>query len=477
MGDFDALIAGAGPAGCAAAAALSTLGLRVLVVDAGADLQKQLAGELIHPSGVEDLISLGFAGALESVGAQPVRGFAVIDTHEAALLPYRVGEGIALEHARLRQALLKGLEGRAGIAIQRACRIAEVESNGPDGAVVAIRQEGAGGGGERIAVRLLVAADGRASHLRKLLGIGESRARLSSMLGVLVKADRLPHPGHGHLFIGGAAPVLGYAITKEMARIMVDLPAGQGAAELLKAPELLAGLPVELRQAVLEAAGTGEVLIAANETRLPEAVAVQSAVLIGDAAGCCHPLSASGLASSTRDARVLQEAVRLFPSDLPAAARWYAAQRRAPQRTRIALASSLYRTFAEPSPEMAALRVGLFRYWRESRSGRSVSMALLSTREARMSVMAREYARAVFHALLALISSRSASPRPRRGSIRTALRLVRSAFPHVREAIAGALEDFRSRAHHLLTRPSRGRRAHEPAASEPEPSRAPLSRM
>jgi len=188
-------------------------------------------------------------------------------------------------------------------------------------------------------------------------------------------------------------------------------------------------------------------------------------------------LSASGLASCTRDARVLQEAVRRSPSDLPAAAGWYAAQRRAPQRTRIALASSLYRTFAEPSPEMAALRVGLFRYWRKSRSGRSVSMALLSTREARMSVMAREYARAVFHALLALISSRSASPRPPRGSIRTALRLVRSAFPHVREAIAGALEDLRSRAHRLLTRPSRGRRAHEPAASEPEPSRAPLPRM
>ena len=475
MGDFDALIAGAGPAGCAAAAALSALGLRVLLLDAGGDLQKQLAGELIHPSGVEDLIGLGFEGALERIGAQRVRGFAVIDTNQASILPYREGHGIALEHARLRQALLEGLEGREGIAIQRASRIIEVQSNGPDGAVVVIRREG--GGGERISVRLLVAADGRASHLRKLLGIGESRARLSSMLGVLVKADKLPHPGHGHLFIGGAAPVLGYAITPETARIMVDLPAGQGAAELLKAPELLAGLPVELRQAVLEASGTGGVLIAANETRLPEAVAVQSAVLVGDAAGCCHPLSASGLASSARDAQVLQESVRLFPSDLPAAARWYASRRRAPQRTRIALASSLYRTFAEPSPEMAALRVGLFRYWQRSRSGRSVSMALLSTRESRMSIMAREYARAVFHALLALVSSGSASPRPRRGSALTALRLVRSALPHVRGAIAGALEDLRSGAHRLLTRPSRWRRAHEPAASDPEPSRAPLSRM
>jgi len=126
LGDFDALIAGAGPAGCAAAAALSALGLRVLLLDAGGDLQKQLAGELIHPSGVEDLIGLGFEGALERIGAQRVRGFAVIDANQASILPYREGHGIALEHARLRQALPEGLEGREGIAIQRASRIIEV---------------------------------------------------------------------------------------------------------------------------------------------------------------------------------------------------------------------------------------------------------------------------------------------------------------------------------------------------------------
>jgi 2-polyprenyl-6-methoxyphenol hydroxylase-like FAD-dependent oxidoreductase len=476
LGDFDALIAGAGPAGCAAAAALSALGLRVLLLDAGADPKKQLAGELIHPSGVEDLIRLGFGNALESTGAQPVRGFAVIDTFprdQASILPYREGQGIALEHALLRKALLDGLAGRAGIAIEHGSRLTQVQSNGPKGAVVAIRREE--GGEQRISVRLLIAADGRASHLRKLLGIGESRERLSSMLGVLVGADKLPQPGHGHLFIGGAAPVLGYAITPAMARIMVDLPAGNGAAELLKAPELLAGLPVELRRAVIEASGEGQVLIAANETRLPDAVAIQSAVLIGDAAGCCHPLSASGLASCTRDARVLQEAVRRLPDDLPAAAQWYAAKRRAPQRTRIALASALYRTFSEPTAEMAALRVGLFRYWRQSRSGRSVSMALLSTREARISIMALEYARAVFHALLALFSADSS--RRRGGSVRIALRLIRSAFPHFRAAIAGALEDLRSAGHRLLTRPARWRRVHERAAAEPEPSRAPLSRM
>jgi 2-polyprenyl-6-methoxyphenol hydroxylase-like FAD-dependent oxidoreductase len=337
-----------------------------------------------------------------------------------------------------------------------------------------IREDGAGE--QAIHARLLVAADGRGSHVRGLLGIGESRERLSSMLGVLVDAAHLPHAAFGHLFIGGAAPVLGYAISEDKARIMLDLPAGSGAAVVAKSPEILAGLPPQLGQAVMSAAQEGQVLMAANETRLPRAVAVNSAVLVGDAAGCCHPLSASGLSSCTRDARVLQEALRRYPDDFRAAAQLYASQRRAPQRTRIALASALYRAFSEQSVEMAALRTGLFRYWERSRAGRVVSMALLSTRELRMWIMAREYARAVVHALISLALSRSAPGRSPR-SFRAAVGLVRSTLPHFREVLAGALENLRSWCAGAVTRTKRSRKARQPRAVEPEPSRAPLRRL
>ncbi len=471
--DFDALVAGGGPAGCAAAAALGALGLRVLVVDAGADSSKQLAGELIHPPGAEDLAELGFGAALAHAGAQPVRGFAVIDasgTASESLLPYADGEGIALEHGHLRRALIDGLEGRTGISIWQRSRIVEISRNDPTNVEAAVRREG--GATETIRARLLVAADGRGSHARGLLGIAEARERLSSMIGVLVDASRLPHPGFGHLFVGGPAPVLAYAISPTAARIMIDLPAGSGAAELSAAPELLDGLPAGLREAVLEGLRRGQVLMAANETRLPHAVAEQSAVLVGDAAGCCHPLSASGLSSCTRDARVLQSALRLYPDDFAAAARLYAAQRRAPQRTRIALASALYRTFSEKTPEMAALRAGLFRYWGRTRKGPAVSMALLSTREARMWIMAREYARAVAHGLLAL---RFRSPAGKGAVLGTAVRLARTVPPHFRAVWVGGLEDLRSASSRLALRLRRWKRAHRPAA-DPEPSRAPLSR-
>jgi squalene monooxygenase len=475
LADFDALIVGAGPAGCTTAAALGEIGLRVLVVDAGVDSSKQLAGELIHPPGVADLSSLGFASVLRSAGAQSVKGFAVVDASDGgrrSLLPYQDGEGMALDHALLRRSLMEALQARPGIVVRQRARIFQILNNHRHGVEAAIRQDGAGE--EKIRARLLVAADGRASHARGLLRIGEARERLSSMLGVMVDAAHLPHPGHGHLFIGGPAPVLGYAITPTKARIMVDLPAGIGATQLVQSPQLLSAMPAALREAVIAASRSGQVLMAANETRLPEAVAVQSAVLVGDAAGCCHPVSASGLSSCTRDARVLQEALQRYPHDVPAALQLYAAKRRAPQRTRISLASALYRTFSEQTPEMAALRVGLFRYWERTRAGRLVSMALLSTRELRMWIMAREYVRAVLHALIAMASRRE--PRSTQGSVLTTLRLVRSAFPHLRGALAGALEDLRGAAARLLYRASRASKSHDSRAGDLDPSRAPLSR-
>jgi 2-polyprenyl-6-methoxyphenol hydroxylase-like FAD-dependent oxidoreductase len=441
----DVLIAGGGPAGCSAAAAFAQLGRRVLIVDAGGDRTKQLAGELLHPSGVRDLEQLEFGPLQQALAARPVHGFAVIDnagdTSRSCLLPYgEARTGIAVEHAAMTEPLWRGLEGRAGVERWRPARVIAVTRNDPHGVEAAVRRDG--GVEERIFARLLVAADGRASPVRSLVGISEKRERLSTMLGVTVDAGHLPHRGYGHLFVGGAAPVLAYEIDRGRARVMVDLPPGSSADSLASSPQRVGGLPLGLRSEVLSRLGLERPLMAANETRLSDRVAQQSAALIGDAAGCCHPLSASGLASCTRDAMVLRAAVEECGEDYPRAAQLYARRRRAPQRTRIALASALYRAFSEPSAEMIALRAGLFRYWERSAPGRAVSMALLSTDESRMSVMAREYARVVLYGLAALARGHADEfPRGYRRSWPAAWRLARSTFPHLRQSLQGALHD------------------------------------
>ena len=462
MMEVDVLVAGGGPAGCTTAAAMAQLGLRTLLADAGQDRRKQLAGELLHPVGVEELTAFGFSEVLRSGGA-PIVGFAVVDGEKTALLPYAPGNrGLGIEHHALTEPLLDILEKRGDVEVRRRTRVALV-SDGTDGVEAILTRDGKS---ERLRARMLVASDGRASPLRRALGITEHHDRLSMMIGVLVDAAALPHPGRGHLFIGGPAPVLAYPISGTQARVMVDLPLGSTPDRVRTEPEILSGVLEPLRQAVLEALQREAPLIASNDTRTTEQVYKGNVVLVGDAAGCCHPLSASGMASAVRDARALHGAMSSALNDVPAALAAYARARRPANRTRIALASSLYEAFSRDSSEMAALRSGLFRYWERSPTGTRISMSLLSTRETRMSVMAREYARVVVHGLMALGAGGVRTVHGPGRVVRAGALLVASAMPHLRTAMAGAVED------RMLALP-----AHVPAAGEPlEPSRASASR-
>lgn len=453
MENTDVLVAGGGPAGCAAAAALSEMGLRVLVVDAGADRTKQLLGELIHPPGVSDLESLGFGQALESIEARRVKGFAVIDGAQAngagpqtQLLPYAElrglrGEGIAFEHAKLCEALLEDVAKRDGITLWRKSRVSGVVRNDADAVVASV--ERSDGQTVEVQAKLLIAADGKASNVRRMAGIDEDKQLLSSLAGYLVDSSLLPHPGFGHVFVGGKAPVLAYEIAPGIARVMVDIPeGGQGIEAPKKDPEYLVALPESLRDAVRKVIETQKATVAASFTRMPVAAAKGRVALVGDSAGCCHPVSASGLSSCTRDALELRRALTETPENVPEALAHYSTWRRGPQRTRISLAAALYQAFSERTPEMEFLRRGLFRYWKGSASGRKASMALLSMHELRMGVMAREYARVVGFSLPKLVAESSASWASFRNGQKALAGLVRSTLPFVTETVKDAMDSM-----------------------------------
>ena len=449
MLQVDIIIAGGGPAGCAAAAAFAAQGRSVLVVDAGLDRKRQLAGELLHPSGVEDLRALGFGAVLDVSAGQAIEGFAVVDQGPAhsrlADLPYPAGErGLAMEHAALAEPLLSALDTLERVTVRRRTRVVALPHNAEGGVQVTLDATAPGPHRrETVCARVLVAADGRASPTRKLLGIAETHDRLSTMVGMKVDRALLPHPERGHLFIGGPAPVLAYAISARTARVMVDLPAGSRAERLETEPRLLDGVPDGLRAGILAAIREGALLHASNDTRVPAAITAGSAVLIGDAAGCCHPLSASGISSGVRDARELAAALEKEPRDVSLALKLYARRRRPPQRTRIALATALYKAFAGEAPEMEALKLGLFEYWRGSASGARVSMSLLSTREGRMWVMAREYARVVGRGTASMAAA-AMGPQGRGLGVlaRAGTGLLASALPHLSTAIKGSVEDL-----------------------------------
>jgi 2-polyprenyl-6-methoxyphenol hydroxylase-like FAD-dependent oxidoreductase len=442
----DVLIVGAGPAGTSVAAALSAIGLRTLIVDAGVDRTKQLAGEFIHPPGTLDLAALGFKPGLAAAGAQPVKGFAVVDGEEGQqttyLLPYAElrgiqGDGIALEHSKFTDALRESVLGRPGVELWDKSRVTAISQNDAHGVEAVVEHEGAE---VRVRAKLLVAADGRASTVRRMAGIEEHKTRLSTMAGYIVDSDMLPHPGFGHVFVGGPAPLLAYKISPTEARVMLDIPDGQyGIDAPKKDPAYLSALPPTLREAVRKVLLEQRATVSANFTRVPRSVTSGRVVLVGDAAGCCHPLGASGLSSCTGDALGLKRALQSNPDDMPAALKRYVALRRGAQRTRISLAGALYQAFSDHTPEMALLRRGLFRYWAQSASGRSASMGLISTHETRMHVMAREYARVVGFALPEIVKARKQDWSFNRGS-KAVMGLVRSTLPYVGESVRDVLD-------------------------------------
>jgi flavin-dependent dehydrogenase len=168
---------------------------------------------------------------------------------------------------------------------------------------------------------------------------------------------------------------------------------------------------------------------------VPDAIVRGRVALVGDAAGCCHPLTATGLSACTRDAMRLRDAIRSLPGDIGAALCRYAVRRQAPQRTRLALAEALYAVFVAGTPETRLLRQGLLRCWKSSLRARATSMALLSTQEDRMSVMAREYARVVVHTVPGLFRWRAGHDRRLLPPARAAMQVFLTALRYAGAAL------------------------------------------
>ena len=101
--------------------------------------------------------------------------------------------------------------------------------------------------------------------------------------------------------------------------------------------------------------------MASNDERLPRTITLGSAVLVGDAAACAHPLSASGITYAIQDGRILGEILRKTGFDVQTSLPQFARVRRPAQLTRLSLASALYHAFSARTPDMQALRAGTLR--------------------------------------------------------------------------------------------------------------------
>ena len=423
---YDVVIIGAGLAGCATAQALALADpqrrRRVLLVDRYPEVHPRFSGEWIHPRGAQVLDDLGFYGPLRDAGAIDGFGFAVFENADAPWvdLAYAAIEGerprgLSVHHKVLVRTQRKVVRARGQVELCEGFAACELLRE-PGGRFRGVVLEDHKGESVEVGCDLIVAADGKGSSVRKLAGIPDARETIGFTAGVEVRNASLPAPGYAHVLLGAWGPILAYPIHREqgdiITRVTFDLPRelpvkGHAIKQHLLAayvPFIPAPLSRQVAAAILATKGQLEMAPTVN---LPAPTAVvPGLVLVGDAAGCSHPITASGMTMGLRDAENLgEQAARrtLAPVGEPwldeAALRRYRIEHDRYVPTRQALADAIYEAFRGESEGSRAIRRALFDYWRSGETARRRSMALLSCADARASVFLSEYLRAAGHAL------------------------------------------------------------------------------
>ncbi|MGB3503454.1 MAG: FAD-dependent monooxygenase [Mesorhizobium sp.] len=174
--DERVLIAGAGPVGLVAAAALADAGIPVTIVEASRDLPTDLRASTFHPPTLDMLERFGISERLVAQGLVcPLwqfrdRNEGVVATFDLGILDKDTAHPFRLqcEQWKLTEMLRERIDAGGGVEI-----IYETESvsatQDDDGAVLTVRNPD--GSHSEMRARYLIAAEGARSPIRKSLGI------------------------------------------------------------------------------------------------------------------------------------------------------------------------------------------------------------------------------------------------------------------------------------------------------------------
>jgi 2-polyprenyl-6-methoxyphenol hydroxylase-like FAD-dependent oxidoreductase len=395
--DYDIAIVGAGFTGGFAGAALADGRRRIIVLDAHPAGRPQFGGELIHAAGIDMLVSLRLWPILEGAGGERVDGFRVsTDAGDPPVtLPYRDVPalrpgGRAIEHGRIVSSVRQYLAGRSDIELHTGQRVVDVIWR--NGRVAGVKTAS----GHEITAAVTLIADGRHSRTRKAVGIAARKRAVSLSALTTAANESLPERRYACICLGAPGPSLAYSLRDRDVRFCVDVPIADDVTRDRVAARLRGEyapkLPDPLRGQLLHALESGHLELWVNYIVQTDRCTLPGAALIGDAAGCSHPLTASGMTNSLSDIHILSEELRASDTLDEALAR-YEVRRYRFVRIREILAEELYEAFRAEGAGARAIRTGIFRYWRTSARGRAATVALLSGDDARLSTFVGEYLR------------------------------------------------------------------------------------
>jgi len=192
------------------------------------------------------------------------------------------------------------------------------------------------------------------------------------MASVRLTGVAQPFEGFGHVCLGGPGPVVITRIAPDAVRICLDIPPSNEGE--FRRPETLihryeAAVPASLRPAFRAAMANDTIEWAANQRRPRREFGRPGLALVGDAAGHCHPLTATGMTTGFLDADQLAKS-RSFED--------YRRHRLSRSLGPELLAEALHRLFCRADAASLALRQSVYSTWRRNARERERTMRLLS---------------------------------------------------------------------------------------------------
>jgi squalene monooxygenase len=404
---FDVAIIGAGPAGCVTALSFARRGANVLLLESQPSPKPRLAGEWLHPPGVEVLGQLGLGSLPGATEHPPGRGFVVFpdDDSPPIVLNYAGGGlGRTCEHQALVSALREAAASHPRVRFRGNANV-----SGIDGQKLRFHSD-SGSTEITCAAPLIIGADGRSSFTRRCLGLGDDRTLLSYMAGVLLEDAELPLEGYGHVFLAGLGPMFVLRISPRHIRMCLDVPLRHRRAttDLDYLEEAYSpAMPEKLRPAFRKAIRSDALCWTSNQWRPRLHYGREGLVLVGDAVGHFHPLTAVGLTLGFMDGHCLAQCKDLLD---------YRQQRTAQSRVPELLAIGLHRVFTQDDEGTVALRQAVYRMWRDSAADRAGTMKLLSGQATQLGHFNRAFLKVVALAVKDVVQSTVATGHWRRSA-------------------------------------------------------------
>jgi flavin-dependent dehydrogenase len=283
----DALIAGGGPAGLAAAIALRQKGLKVVVADSLQPPIDKACGEGLMPDAREDLAALGIS-ITDQHGAA-FDGIAFISGRYQAAAPFERGSGIGIRRLELHSLLVDRCR-EIGVQLAWGSRVCIAGSE-------PLRLDS-----QSCVYGYAIGADGQSSRLRQAVGLNRGRVmsrRFGARCHYRAKPwSRMVEVHWGRLGQAYITPVGPEEIC--IATVSRD-PA-------MRMDAVLAGLPVV--RAHLGGAGVlSRPRGGLTSTHTLSRVTAGNVALVGDASGSADAITGEGIGLSFRQALLLAEAV------------------------------------------------------------------------------------------------------------------------------------------------------------------------